>query len=385
MERPDRKSQARNEVHEGGISAGGCSRREAIVMLALGAAAFLKQPGALARSTTSVSKSGRIDVHYHLGGQGGVGGNGANANAGANAGANARPTRTSQWTPSKAIEDMDRVGTAAGIISASSAGAGTGSLEERNRQARQFNETAAKLCTDHPDRFGLWARLPLTDVNASLKEIEYAYGSLKADGIGLVTSYEGMWLGDPKFLPVWQELNRRKAVVYVHPNDDDCCSGPNFLSYEKQNPPVQSAWFEYPMNTARTIFSLLLAGTTRQMPDIRFIFSHGGGVAPLLLSRIEGFVDWDSVGPETLRRLFPDGLQNEFGKLYFEVAQSFSQLNMDALRKLAPPSHILYGSDYPVFPLDHTEIGLQKLTLPATLRRGIERDNALALLPRWRT
>jgi 6-methylsalicylate decarboxylase len=355
----------------------GPSRRELLAWLALGsgAAVLLKDLSALGQGPASTVKKGRIDVHYHIGGNNGLGGGGD---------ANAPPTRTSQWTPQRAIEDMDRAGTAAGIISASAAGAGTGTIPERNRQARQFNDTAARLCTDHPDRFGLWARLPLTDIDASLKEIEYAHDVLKADGIGLVTSYEDMWLGDPKIRPIWEELNRRKAVVYVHPNDAACCGGANVLSYQKQHPPVSGSWFEFPMNTARTIFSLMLGGVIRQMPDIRFIFSHSGGVAPLLVSRIEGFVDWDSVGPEKLHAMFPDGLENEFAKLYFEVAQGFSQVNMDALTKLVPQSHILYGSDYPVFALDHTEIGLQKLKLPATFRRGIERDNAVALLPRWK-
>ena len=240
------------------------------------------------------------------------------------------------------------------------------------------------MCKDHPDRFGLWARLPLTDVDASLKEIEYGLDVLKADGIGLVTSYQDMWLGDPKFQSIWQELNRRKSVVYVHPNDANCCGGPNALTYEKQHPPVGGSWFEYPMNTARTIFSLMLAGTIRQFPDIKFIFSHSGGVAPLLVSRIEGFEGWDSVGPEKIHSMFPDGLTNEFGKLYFEVAQGFSEVNFDALSKLVPASHLLYGSDYPVFALDHTEAGLQKLKLSASLRRAIERENAEALLPRWK-
>jgi predicted TIM-barrel fold metal-dependent hydrolase len=128
----------------------------------------------------------------------------------------------------------------------------------------------------------------------------------------------------------------------------------------------------------------MMGGIVREMPNIKFIFSHGGGVAPLLISRIEGFVDWDSVGPQKLHDLFPDGIATEYAKLYFEVAQSFTQVNMDALRKVVPPTHIFYGSDYPVFPLDHTEVGLQKLSLPATLRRGIERDNILQLLPHWK-
>ena len=351
------------------------SRRELLASLVLGTAALFHAPrafsqGAASASRASAANRGRIDVHFHLGGAGGFGGGGGDAAITAAA--------------NQSVEEMDRAGTAVGIISASSSGAGTGTLDQRNRQARGFNETATRWSADHPTRFGLWARLPLTDIDASLKEIEYAYGVLKADGIGLVTSYEDLWLGDPKLRPVFEELNRRKAVVYVHPNDAVCCGGANLLTYEKLNPPVGGSWLEYPMNTARTIFSLMLGGTIRQFPDIKFIFSHGGGVTPLLLSRIEGFAAWNSVGPDKLRQLFPDGLSNEFRKLYFEVAQAFSKVNMDALSALVPSTHILYGSDYPVFPLDTSAKGLEKLALPANLRRAIDRDNVVTLLPRWK-
>ena len=118
---------------------------------------------------------------------------------------------------------------------------------------------------------------------------------------------------------------------------------------------------------------------------LKFIFSHGGGVTLLLLSRIEGFANWSSVGPEKLKKqMFPDGITNEFRKLYFEVAQAFSKVNMDALMALVPTSHILYGSDYPVFPADNSAKGLAKLDLPANLRRAIDRDNLAALLPKWK-
>jgi predicted TIM-barrel fold metal-dependent hydrolase len=344
------------------------SRRDVLISLALGsAAALIDAPRIFAQGAAA---RGRVDVHFHLGGTGGFGGGG-------NAAAISAAARAS-------VADLDRAGTAAGIISASSSGAGTGSLEQRNRQAREFNDTAARWVSDHPTRFGLWTRLPLTDVDASLKEIEYGMDQLKADGIGLVTSYEDAWLGDPKLRPVFQELNRRRAVVYVHPNDAACCGGPNALTYQKLNPPTGGSWLEYPMNTARTIFSLMMGGTIRQYPDVRFIFSHGGGVTPLLLSRIEGFANWNSVGPEKLKQMFPDGITGEFRKLYFEVAQAFSKVNMDALMALVPTSHILYGSDYPVFPADNSAKGLAKLDLPANVRRAIDRDNLAALLPKWK-
>ena len=142
---------------------------------------------------------------------------------------------------------------------------------------------------------------------------------LKADGIGLATEYGPLWLGDPKFEPVFQELNRRKAVVYVHPAEAPCCT-PQTLTYEK--PPMSTAWMEFPTNTARTILSLWDNQTQRRLPDVRFIFSHGGGLTPLLLGRIAGFDDWRSVGPERMKQLFPDGVYAEYAKFYFECAQA---------------------------------------------------------------
>jgi hypothetical protein len=151
------------------------SRREVLVSLALGtAAALFDVPAVFGQAAKPTAATGRVDVHFHLGGNAGFGGGG-------NAAAISAAARAS-------VEDLDRAGTAAGIISASSSGAGTGTLAERNRQAREFNDTAARWVADHPTRFGLWTRLPLTDVDASLKEIAYGYEQLYADGIGLVTS-----------------------------------------------------------------------------------------------------------------------------------------------------------------------------------------------------
>ena len=108
------------------------------------------------------------------------------------------------------------------------------------------------------------------------------------------------------------------------------------------------------MNTARAIFSLMFSGTLRRYPNIRFIFSHCGGVAPLLIGRVEGFNAYPKVGPERMKALFPNGVYAEFAKLYFEGAQGFAPQNLEALMKLAPPSHIMIGTDYDRFPISHT-------------------------------
>jgi len=307
---------------------------------------------------TAQSRKGKIDVHYHLG-----------QRAGSNAG---KTVRRLNWTPEGAIEEMDRGGVAVGILS-SAAGGGL-------PQPRVWNESAAQLARDYPGRFGLFAALNLADADASFKEIEYGANVLKADGFGILTSYGDLWLGDPKFRPVFEELNRRKAVVFVHPTDAPCCR-PASMTYVKA--PMNGSWLEWPMHTARTIFSLMSNGTLRQLPDIRFVFAHSGGVMPLLVDRIMGMAGDDDFGPETIHALFPNGIESELQKCFLEIAQGYAPLNMYALRKLVPDSHILFGSDYPFFLPSQPAKGLSDLKLPGEVQRAIERDNAAGLLPRW--
>ena len=137
------------------------------------------------------------------------------------------------------------------------------------RTARRVNEYAADLVRSHPGRFGLFAIIPLPDTEASLREIEYAYSDLKADGIGLATSYDDKWLGHPEYQPVLEELNRRKAVVFVHPTTPLCC--------RTLLPDVSPILIEIPQDTARAVTNLLFTGTFARFKDIRFIFTHAGG------------------------------------------------------------------------------------------------------------
>jgi predicted TIM-barrel fold metal-dependent hydrolase len=272
------------------------------------------------------------------------------------------------WTIQMSLDQLDRNQVAAAIAYA-------GPIMDTDPQAarkkaRDTNEWSTKNCLDHPGRFGLFASLPMNDVEGSLLEIAYALDVLKADGIGLATEYGPRWLGDPKFEPVFQELHRRNAVVYVHPAEAPCCT-PDTLTYEK--PPLATAWMEFPTNTARTILSLWSAQTTRRMPGIRFIFCHGGGVMPMLLGRITGFDDWRAVGPDRLKKMFPDGVYAEF------APESF-----DLLRKVVPPTHLLFGSDFSYFPIAHSASLFAKLQMPLDLRKQISSTNAATLLPRWK-
>ena len=174
------------------------------------------------------------------------------------------------YSPARAIGELDRVGIETAMLSITAPGVWFGDAQEARQLAREMNEFAmARMVGDHKGRFGLFAVLPLPDVDGALSEIEYALDTLKADGFGLLTSYGNAWLGDPSFAPVLDELNRRKAVVYVHPTDAACCQG--------LLPRVPNQMLEYPMDTMRTITSLIVSETATRCPDVRFIFSHAGG------------------------------------------------------------------------------------------------------------
>src|SRR5882757_5569990 len=185
------------------------------------------------------------------------------------------------WTRSKVIEDMDQNGVRIGILSVASTPGVWFDLgpAEAGRLARTCNDYAADMMRDHPGRFGLFATLSMLDIDATLKEIEYAFDTLKADGIGSQSSYGDKWLGNATYRPVLEELNRRKAVVYVHPLVASCCSALSVGTFP--------AVIEVPHDTTRTVTSLLLSGSFARYRDIRWLFSHAGGTIPMMAGRID--------------------------------------------------------------------------------------------------
>jgi predicted TIM-barrel fold metal-dependent hydrolase len=306
------------------------------------------------------TKPNRIDIHHHFAPPAWI------------AEVKGRPllnVANTRWSPAQSIEDMDRGGVAAAVVSITNPGLWFGDRAATSRLARACNDYGAKLVQDHPGRFGLFASMPLPDVDATLKEIEYAYDTLKADGVGLLTSYDDVWLGNPAFRPVMEELNRRRAVVHVHPTAANCCRN---LDYG-----LAPGSIEYGTDTTRAIIGVTFSGDAVRFPEIRFIWSHAGGSAPFLAGRIDG-------GSSGAKDRLPNGFLSEAKKFFYDTAGAVNRGALASLRELVTPSQILFGTDFPP-----GGASLEAARLLADLKmfdgaglRAIERDNAVKLLPR---
>ena len=273
------------------------------------------------------------------------------------------------WSVEKSLDDMDQAGTATAVLSAAQPGVWFGDVAAARKLARDVNEYGARMVADHPGRFGLFAAIPLPDPEGSLKEIDYAFDTLKADGIGLFTSYQDKYLGDPAFSPVYEELNRRKAVVYVHPVTPQCCG-----ALVKGIP---SGTIEYATDTTRTISSLIFgeAGSAFRFPDIRWIWSHSGGTLPFLTGRLV------RLASERKDKRMPDGPLPILRKYYYEVAQGNTPGQLAALMKLVTISQVLFGSDYPYRSGTEAVDGLRDYGFSAADAAAIDRGNAVAMMP----
>ncbi|MPZ58268.1 MAG: amidohydrolase family protein [Rhizobiales bacterium] len=278
------------------------------------------------------------------------------------------------WTPARSVEQMDKNGVSTAVLSLAStpglwfdAGA-----EAAGRTVRICQDFAAETRRDYPGRFGMFAPLSMMNVDATLKEVEYVFDTLKTDGINLQSNYGDKWLGDPLYKPVLDELNRRKAVIYVHPLVAACCGRLSVGTFP--------AVIEVPHDTTRTVTSLLLSGSFARHRDIKWLFSHAGGTIPLMAGRIDAFYG----KRPNLKEFAPDGIMGEMKRLHYDTANATSAPTMAALLKLVPASQVTYGSDYPYFPLDQIA-ELRKLDLTPEQLQGIESGNAVSLMPRLKT
>ena len=264
------------------------------------------------------------------------------------------------------LEDMDRSGVSLSVMSSAF-----------RRSDHPDARTRAKFLADGERIFGqalhrasrplrpfrLCYRFP--DIEGSLKEIEYALDTLKADGVFMRTNYGDKFLGDPVFEPVFEELNRRRAVLYTHPSGHPCC--------ERLVPGLRDADIEYGTNTTRAIAKFVFSGSSRRYPDMRVIWSHAGGTMPFLIRRFDKRV---KESPE-FQPILPEGFSPEARKFYYDIAQAPERAPMAALKAVAPVSQMLFGTDWPHLTTEEHVTGLQQ-------SRRVRRGRAESDRPRQR-
>ncbi len=276
------------------------------------------------------------------------------------------------WSPEVTLAEMDRGGVQTAVLSLASIRDGFWGLapQAASDMVRICVDYAAKLRADHPGRFGIFAPLNMLDVDLCLKEAAYAFDTIHADGIGVQSSANGRYPGDPYYNPLWEELNRRKAVVYFHGPVPDCCGG------IKVGPGVNPAVEEVTFDMTRAALSLLTNGALVRYRDIKWLFSYGGGTVPMLSTRFDAFLKT----AKNIKDIAPNGVVAELQKLYYDTVNVTDAPSWAALTKLVPASQILFGTDFPYFTNEQLE-NIDKRGVSAKDKAMILSGNAKRLLP----
>ncbi len=309
-----------------------------------------------------------IDVHHHIlppyyvdrVGAEPVGGQGSSG-------------RVPPWSVEAALAGMDEAGIRTAITSISSPGFAPLPPLEQVALARWCNDFAAELGSRHPGRFGSFLALPMPDVDFALQEVARGYDQLQADGVCLLSNYGGHCLGHAAFDPLYEELDRRGAVVFVHP------TSPPHLRVVAG---MSASMLEFPFDTTRTVADIVFARIPARFPRIRWIFSHAGGAIPYLSHRIDVL----TTNNPALRDAIPHGFSAELKKFYFDTALSAGATPLGTLRAEVSADRIVFGSDYPFGPkgqMRGTADSIAALPWTEADKTKVRTGNAHALFPRW--
>ncbi|VUC20125.1 unnamed protein product [Clonostachys rosea] len=247
--------------------------------------------------------------------------------------------------------------------------------------ARTCNEYLARIRDEDPRGYGFFLSLPsLYDTNSCLDEIRYGFDVLKADGVIVFTRYgDGhTYLGSPVFRPVWSELNKRKAVVFIHPTHP--------VDTGLVNPALPQPMFDYPHETGRCAMDLIVGGTLQANPDCKIILSHAGGTLPYLIYRAAVMLPHTPVSVGLSTQEIVDIAREAF---YFDTAISANSITLKALFAFAKPGRVLYGSDFPNAPKESIvefEQGLQNFShnLHPEEWKSVQFQAAQTLFPQFR-
>lgn len=292
-----------------------------------------------------------------------------------------------EWNVNEHLEMMDRNQIGSAILSVSAPGVHFGDNAAARDLARYVNEEGAKVAQDNPRRFGMFATLPLPDVDSALNELDYAFDTLKADGVVLESNFHGIYLGDARFDPVFEELNRRHAKVFIHPTNPHCpcCQVQPKGEDAASLPPIGYPFpmIEFMFETTRAVFNLLLSGTLNRFPNVQIIVPHAGATIPVLADRVAGISPALGLPEELDASKFMASLRG----MYYDLAGFPLPRQLKSLLEIADPKHILYGSDYPYTPEALVTALARQLDdssqLTTELRADFMRNNALNLFPRF--
>lgn len=274
------------------------------------------------------------------------------------------------WTVADALEVMAATHVAAAVVSAPVPAAAFQDPALAEEGVRVCNESYAGLVADHPTRFGFFANVAQLHVDLAIEQTAHALDELGADGVILMTNAGGRYLGDPRFDPLFAELNRRRAVVFVHPG--------GLPDGEVEIPGVGDFIAGYMLDTTRAALSLVTSGTMRRYPDLSIILAHAGGFLPYAAGRVES-AGRQGEGPD------PAELRRALRRFYYDTAMPMSPYATPSLLAAVGPTRILYGTDYASRPAGEVRVVTAALdrdpALDRRTRRSINRGNALRLFP----
>lgn len=276
--------------------------------------------------------------------------------------------------PSWSVQDhlalMEETRTATAILSISSPGVHFGDDDAATELARHVNEFAAIVVAEHRDRFGFFASTPLPCVEAAVDEAVYAMDRLGARGVVLMSNAREVYLGDPALDPLWEELNRRRAIVFEHPTSPPAVDA---VALGRPRPML-----EFMFETTRTVTDLMFAGVPERYPDIHFVIPHCGATLPVVVDRIELF-----------RSLLPGShgrpastltTRQQLQRFWYDLAGTPFPAPAAALVDVVGTDRLLYGSDYCWTPAVMAAQHAAALDGQATDWRALTTANAARLL-----
>ena len=279
------------------------------------------------------------------------------------------------WSRDSTLSFMDDAEIDIAVTSISTPGVHVGDDAKARSLARRCNELSAELVQARPDRFGGFACLPMPDLGGTFVELAYALDVLKLDGVVLFSNARGIYLGDTRCDALFTELERRRAVVFVHPN-----ASPDPTAHALGLP---DSLIDFVADTTRAIAKLHYSGTFARTPNVTYIFSHAGGTIPYLATRF-GVVDQMGVIPDQTHHR--GNAEDTFRRLYWDTALSWHDPVLEMLRSVVGIDHVVYGSDFPYFRRDLAVAGRRELAstqaLSAADRDKVFGGTASSLLPR---